>query len=185
MPKRAKRVRHKDHKPDDEVIEYPGPDELNEPPDSIDDCTILIFGPKGEGKSTALASFPDSLTLQLESKRRGLRIRQAPIQKHTAKQILEEDAPDSWTRIKNTTQQWVDDESILRLNFDSVDMAYEMCYASVCAENRVSAPKDAGRESFDIWNQIRDEFSAYFDAVKDTGIKVTFSSHVKEREEKD
>lgn len=179
MP-RAKHVRPQSD--NDLILDYPSQDEFNEPSDNFDDYMITIYGPKGSGKTTAIADFPDSLTLQAEPMRKGLRIRQLNLQKHTAKEIMNGEQ-DLWKAVLATTQVWVDDESIKRLNFDSVDIFYEACYHSVCASHRVESPAQAGKSGPDIWNEIRDEFAAYFDTLKATRLGVTFTSHVKEREE--
>lgn len=164
------------------TLTYPSIEEINEPPDNFDDYVRIIFGPKGIGKTTAAASFPNSLTLMFEPKRRGLKIRQLPIQKHTAKQIID-GANDPWQLVINTTQQWVEDDTVKCLNFDSVDIFYECCYHSICASHGIEDPSGAGRDSSSIWNEIRDEFSAYFDALRDTDMGINLVSHVKDREE--
>lgn len=181
MP-RAKPVKDNDDLEDTDMLDYPGPDEFNNPPLEFDDYMLLLYGLKGAGKTTCAASFPDTLTLMLEPKRKGLIIRQLPLQKFSAKEIRE-GKPDTWTRIKNTTQKWIDDPTVKRLNYDSVDILYECCQHSVCASHKVNTPGDAGRSSSDVWLEIRDEFSAYFDALRDTDMRITMTSHVKEREE--
>jgi len=178
MP-RAKHVRPST---EESPFDYPGPEEFNEPSNNFDDYMITIYGPKGSGKTTAIADFPDSLTLQAEPMRKGLRIRQVNLQKHTAKEIMD-GAPDLWKSLLLTTQNFLDDDSITRLNYDSIDIYYESCYHSVCASNKVQSPASAGKGGPDIWNEIRDEFASYFDTLKDTHMGITFTSHVKEREE--
>jgi hypothetical protein len=116
-----------------------------------------------------------------EPNRRGLKIRQLPIKKYLAKEIRE-GAPDSWTLLKNTTQQFIDDESIDNLNFDSVDICYETAYNSICAANNVNSPSEAGRSSSDIWIELRDEWASYFDTLVASRLGVNFISHVKSRE---
>lgn len=179
MP-RARRVKDTD---DDNIslLDYPGPDEWNAPPESLLECMVLIFGVKGIGKSTILADFPDSLTLMFEPKRRGLSIRQLLLQKHSAKDIRD-GAPDIYKQVKMTTQRWVDDESVQRLNFDTIDIFYEACAHSICASHNIDTPSDAGKSSSDIWNEIRDEFASYFDALKETPLGINLCSHVKTRE---
>jgi hypothetical protein len=165
-----------------ELFDYPSPDELNLPPEDFEDYIMMIFGPKGGGKSTAAASAPDSLTLMLEPMRRGLKIRQLNVIVNPASKILE-GQPDVWKQIIATTPKWLDDPTVKRLNFDSMDLTYEACYHSICASHRISAPGDAGRGSADIWNEIRDEFASYFNALRESDMRLTFISHVKERDE--
>lgn len=168
--------------PSSDYLDYPGPDQFNEPPSSIDECVVLIFGPKAGGKSTAAASAPDSLTLMLEPMRRGLRIRQVSLVVNPASEILN-GKPDIWKQIIATTPRWLDDPSIKRLNYDSYDLTYEACYHSVCASHKINSPGDAGRGSADIWNEIRDELASYFNTLIGTDMGITLISHVKERDE--
>lgn len=163
------------------TLEYPGEDEYNEPPDHFDAYMRCFYGQKGIGKTTAASTFPNSLTLMLEPKRRGLRIRQLALQKHTAEQIME-GAPDTYQLVANTTQKWIDDESIKHLNYDSIDIFYEACTHSVCARNNITKPSEAGRSSSEIWNEIRDEFSGYFDTLRDTDMGINLLSHNKARD---
>lgn len=169
---------------DSGLLDYPGPDEVNIPSDIFDDYTLVLYGQKGRGKTTLSASFPNTLTLMLEPFRKGLAIRQVSIIKHTAEQIRD-GKPDIWRRIMNTTQQWIDDPSVDRLSFDSIDLFYQCCQESICARNKINVPGDAGRSSSDIWVQIREEFAAYMNTLKDSGMRITMLSHVKDREESD
>lgn len=178
------RASHVGRNSDEELLDYPGPDEINKPSDIFDDYTLLMYGQKGRGKTTASAAFPDTLTLMLEPHRKGLQIRQLGLQHNDAKAILD-GAPDTFRRIVNTTPKWIDDPSVKRLSFDSIDIFYQCCQASVCASHKISLPGDAGRSSADIWIEIRNEFSSYMDALRDSGMRITMLSHVKEREETD
>lgn len=166
------------------LLDYPSEHEFNKPSDNFDDYTLVLYGQKGRGKTTLSSAFPKTLTLMLEPFRKGLAIRQVSITKHTAQQIRD-GAPDIWQRIMNTTQKWIDDPSVERLSFDSIDLFYSTCQESVCARNKINVPGDAGRSSSDIWIQIREEFAAYMNALKDSGMRITMLSHVKDREESD
>lgn len=166
------------------LLDYPSENELNTPSEDFDDYTLVLYGQKGRGKTTLSAAFPKTLTLMLEPFRKGLAIRQVSITKHSAQQIRD-GAADIWQRIMNTTQKWIDDPSVERLSFDSIDLFYSTCQESVCARNKINVPGDAGRSSSDIWIQIREEFAAYMNALKDSGMRITMLSHVKDREESD
>ena len=179
MPRAA---RIKDTKTTTDILDYPGPDDINIPPDNLDEYMICLFGAKGIGKSTAAASRPDSMTLMFEPKRKNLKIRQLSLQKYTAEQIIE-GAPDTFQLVANTTQSFIDDKTIKALNFDSIDIFYDTCYHSICASHNVASPDKAGRSSVDIWIEIRDVFASYFDSLRDTDMGITMLSHVKSREE--
>lgn len=167
-----------------DILDYPGPDELNIPSEIFDDYTLVLYGQKGRGKTTISADFPDTLTIMIEPFRKGLKIRQVEVQKHSATQIRD-GAPDTWQRIINTTPRWLNDNTVQRLSYDSIDLIYQSCQESICARNNIKVPGDAGRSSSDIWIEIREEFSSYMNTVKSNGMRITFLSHVKEREETD
>lgn len=169
---------------DEGTLEYPSEDELNIPSENFDDYTLVLYGQKGRGKTTLSAAFPKTLTLMLEPFRKGLSIRQVSVTKYTAEQIRD-GKPDIWRRVINTTQQWIDDPTVERISFDSIDLFYSTCQESVCARNKLNVPGDAGRASADIWIQIREEFAAYMNTLKDSGMRITMLSHVKDREESD
>lgn len=182
MPRaRATRIRAIDAPKTFKGLSYPGPTELNEPPADFDEYIRCFFGAKGYGKTTLAASFPNSLTLMFEPRRKNLRIRQVNLQKHTADQIME-GADDVWEQVKLTTQRFIDDESIDCLNFDSVDIFYECAVHSISAAHKLSRPGEAGKGSADVWIEIRDEWSSFFDALAETRLGINFLSHVKTRE---
>jgi len=164
-----------------DILSYPDEGEYNEPPSHFSNYLRCIFGSTGSGKTTLVSQFPKHLTLMFEPRRRNLRIRQVNLQKHTAKEIMD-GATDTWNLIKNTTQLWIDDKSIDGLNFDSVDLAYECCYHSICASHEVQSPAGAGKGGSDIWIEIRDEWASYFDALAATEMGINFVSHMKLRE---
>lgn len=178
------RASHVGQQGDTATLDYPGPDEINVPSDNFDDYTLVLYGQKAKGKTTIASSFPNTLTLMLEPFRKGLQIRQLGLQKHSAGDIRD-GAPDTWQRVLNTTQKWLDDTSVDRLSFDSIDLFYQCCQESICARNKINVPGDAGKSSFDIWIQIREEFSSYMNLVKGEGMQITMLSHVKERDEVD
>jgi len=179
MP-RAKHVTGKEQ--NTQTLSYPGEDEYNNPPDNLEEYMLCIYGVKGIGKTTAAASTPNSLTLMMEPKRKNLRIRQLSLQKYSAREIID-GAPDTFALVCNTTQQWIDDPSIKCLNYDSIDIFYEMCYHSVCASHSIEQPGDS-KSGPDIWNEIRDTFASYFDTIRDTDMGINMLSHIKPREEK-
>jgi len=178
------RATHVGQKGDTATLDYPGPDEINVPSEDFNDYTLVLYGQKAKGKTTISASFPKTLTLMLEPFRKGLQIRQLSLQKFTSAQIRE-GQPDTWQRVLNTTQTWIDDISVDRLSFDSIDLFYQCCQESICARNNINVPSEAGKSSFDIWIQIREEFAAYMNSVKGAGMQITMLSHVKERDEVD
>lgn len=162
-------------------LDYPSPDEINEPPKEFEKFWKLFYGTKGIGKTSTVANIPNSLTIMAETKRKNLRIRQLSVKVHTAREIMD-GAPDLWKNMLATTPRWIDDPTIETLNYDSIDLIYTACKHSVCASNGVSSPGKAGKESSGVWIEVADEFSAYFNTLADTDMYVNFLSHIKERE---
>ena len=181
-PKRAKIVRDVGSK-DYGAIDYGSPDDFNRPPDTFDAFMVCIFGQKGVGKSTLASQFEGNFTWMFEPRRRNLSIWQRNLQKYSAEQIMA-GAPDTWQMLKNTSSKILNDKNVKRITYDSVDIAYECCYHSVCALNKVTKPSESKNGS-DIWNQVRDEWAAYFDEVAASSKGITLLSHLKIREDTD
>jgi hypothetical protein len=180
-PKKAGRVHTKNSPVESDSFHIPSHDELNQPPGNFDNYLRCIFGAKGAGKSTLASQFPNNLTLMFEPGRRNLRIRQIMIRKQLAKDIID-GAPDPWMQLVNSTQQIIDDETIANLTFDSVDLAYECHAHHVCAKHNLESASKAGKSSADIWIEIRDSWSAYFDTLAQSRLSLTFLSHKSVRE---
>ena len=181
MP-RSSTVRQKNLTEDE--FDYPAPDEFNIPPENFDSYVRVIYGQKGIGKTTSCSTFPDSLTLMIEPKRRGLKIRQLPLEAYDAKSIRD-GSPDTWQKLVNTMDRIIDDPTVKCLNFDSIDLTYKACYYSVCARRNIDSPEGAGRSSSDVWLEIEAEFAGFMNSVNDSGMGINFISHNKERETKD
>jgi len=167
---------------DTSAYSYPTAEELNQPPETIDGYIRCIFGRKGSGKTTLTSQFPDSIQCMFEPRRRNLAIRQLNLQKYTAKQMLEGIGEDVWARMMPTIAQMTEDPSIKNINFDTVDLFYECCVHHVCYTHGIAQPKDAGKEGPAIWNEIRDEWACFFDALAATDKGINLISHTKSRE---
>lgn len=167
-----------------EELYIPGPTDLNVPPDNILEYMFCIFGTKGIGKTTLGSNWGGkgkTLVLMSEPRRKNLAIRMIQFRTHTAEEIMD-GAPDSWAILKENTERFIEDTSIECLSFDSIDLFYLMAQHHVAAKNGVTNPSKAGKESSAIWIELRDEFSAYFDTLRETDMGILLLSHTKERE---
>lgn len=179
--KRAQKVKPESNNYDNEGFDYGGPEDINVPPTDFKDFMLCLYGQKGIGKTTLASQFPKHYTLMLEPLRKNLSIRMKNLVKHNAKEIME-GAKDTWKQVLHTTQRMIDDETIDGINFDSVDIFYECCCHSINASHGVSRPSEAGKGGSDIWLEIRDEWSAYFDTLAASRLGVVLLSHAKTRE---
>lgn len=160
----------------------PGPTEFNEPPNNFNKFLRCIFGKKGVGKSTLASQFPNNLTLMFEPMRKNLRIRVVPMRKYTPEEIIN-GAPDAWAMLINSVDMLLDDESINNITFDSIDLAYECLYSSICASHTIKSPNDAGKGSADVWIEIRDTWASEMYKFLDSRLSLTLVSHLAVRED--
>ena len=66
----------------------PGPDELNLPPENFLDYCSVIYGLKGIGKTSLIASIsPNSVVFMFEPRRRNLKIRMVQLDMKSVPQI--------------------------------------------------------------------------------------------------
>ena len=187
---RAKRVRANETPQPTSKLFIPGPEEMQEPPNDLQAYMVCVYGTKGIGKSTLGAYWgrkssddPNkSIILMSEPGRRNLRVRK-PIhfRTRTAKEIMD-GADDPWEQLKELTGELVEDSTVEHLSYDSIDLFYTMAQHSVSARNGVTNPSKGGKESPGIWIELRDEFSSYFDALKETNMGILLLSHIKSRE---
>lgn len=165
-----------------DTLSIPGIDELNEPPNDFSKYLKCFFGKKGVGKSTLASQQPNNLTLMFEPLRKNLRIRALQMRKYTPEEIIN-GSPDVWQKLMNSIDQIIDDESINNLTFDSIDIAYECKYASVCASHNITSPDQAGRDSSSIWIEIRDSWASDMFKLLDSRLSLTLISHLAIRDD--
>lgn len=171
-------------------LQIPLPDEIQEPPNDLCEYMVCVFGTKGIGKSTLGAYWgrrsdedPNrTVILMSEPGRKNLRVRKPIFFKlRTAEEIMD-GADDPWKQLKEITGDLIEDETVENISFDSIDLFYAMAQNSVSANNGVANPSKAGRDASAIWIELRDEFSSYFDALKETNLGVLLLSHIKSRD---
>lgn len=161
-------------------IDYGTPDDINEPSDDFNGYVRCIFGAKGVGKSTIAAQCPKNFTWMFEPLRRNLRIWQKNLVKKTSAEIMA-GADDPWQQLKETIPRQLVDPNIETLTFDSADIAYECCKHHIFALNGVTSPGES-KNGPDIWGQVSDEWSGFFNILAESRLAINLLSHLKNRE---
>jgi hypothetical protein len=139
------------------------PDSLNEPPKEIGQYAILIYGEKGIGKTSLAAQFPGAFILQLEPRRRNLRVFQRLI-KPCSLEELQEDQHTPWEEIKETIRQALEHPKVKTIVIDTVDRAYDACLIHHCFELGIPDPS-ALNDYGATWRRIKDDFEASISEV--------------------
>lgn len=156
-----------------QLLKLPGPNDINEPPESFFDYTTIIFGEKGIGKSSLAAEFPDNLTIMLEPRRKNLRIR-----------MVSEDPQGgdiTWNGIVAYTEAACEDKTVKTITYDTIDRVWDLLVSHKEAEYDVkslSKLNDGGA----AWREVTREFESLMNAVKDCGRVPLFLSHAMYRQ---
>lgn len=180
-------------------LSIPSVADINQPPTELLEYAILIYGRKGIGKSSAIASFPEFLSYSWEPRRRNVALRAKYLTFKKAEAIVadmeafeadperyyaEHDGwgPDPWVDFQYLVSLAVEDSTVKGIAMDSVDITFEACQESHCARKGIDNPgqlKDYGA----TWNEIKHDFTATFRVAGDMGLSLLFISHAKEREQ--
>lgn len=158
------------------------PTKPNEPPDNLNAYCTIIYGEKGIGKTSLAAQFPKSLTIQLEPRRRNLRIRQVEVKPVTREQFDTVDRSD-WDDIKDYLDLAVTDKATETIVIDTVDRAYLACFRHCCWVEGVDHPNDIPDDYGKMWGTIKEEFEETFRRVLySEKVGLLFISHAQTRE---
>ncbi len=153
-----------------EVSEIIGKLELpkykSEPSDSLQDYSILIYGPKKIGKTSLTSQFEGALSMMTEPGGRA--------------QSMFQVACNSWLDLRGYTKLFIKDDRFKTGIVDTADIAYELCMAHVCKKMVIDHPSD---EAFGKgWNAVRKEFQSWVMELLGSGKGVIFISHMKDSE---
>lgn len=146
----------------------PGPDEINEPPASILEYCVCLFGEKGVGKTSLAAQFPDAIVGMTEPRRRNLRIRMVALDK-------------DWQYLRQFIRACIEDSSVKTVVIDTIDRAYAQCLAHVCHQKGISDPgqmNDYGA----TWREIKDEFESTMNSILYADKGLIFISHAQHKD---
>lgn len=152
------------------------PTKPNEPSEEFSDYNSMIYGRKQWGKSTLAAGYPNSINLQFEPFRAGLRIFQvSPKSFAEAVEYLE--------MIKESDHE--------RVVFDTVDRFYDMLLVEECLRisglngKKFDHPQKFGKEGPAIWDFVKKKFEDVFIDLMEAGKRFTLVSHDKKVEQRD
>jgi hypothetical protein len=142
------------------------PTTLSEPISEISHATMLLYGEKKIGKTSLASRFPDTLFLMFEPGGGGLRIHQEPMS--------------SWGKFVEFIDLLERSDKFQTIAIDTIDLAYERCFAHVCEDAVMDHPTDRAYGAG--WKLIDTEFKKQMARLMLTGRGVIFISHVTEKE---
>lgn len=167
-------------------IVIPSVHEINQPPQDLNAYTILLMGAKGIGKTTASSSFPGNLNMQWEPRRKNVPLRMIGSDQgllfKSAQEILD-GSDDPWFTFVEYNLAAIEDDTVENITWDTVDIAYNACFESICARKGITHPSEIKKDYGQTWNEVKAEFSALMDTVRGSEkCGLLLISHVKERE---
>lgn len=142
------------------------PSRKSEPSDSLQDYSILLYGPKKIGKTSLTAQFGGALSFMTEPGGRA--------------QSMYQVSCTSWQDLRGYTKLFIKDDRFKTGIVDTADLAYEMCMAFVCKRMVIDHPSDEGYGKG--WNAVRKEFQSWVVELLGSGKGVIFVSHSKDAE---
>lgn len=168
-------------------LHIPGPTEKTVVSENLHDYAILFMGDKGWGKSTTASGFDGNLSFMWEPRRKNLSLREIGAKDglifKTAQEIMDDPNCDPWPLFKDYVYTAIDDSTVETITYDSVDIAYQACFESICARLGVTHPKQIKDDYGNSWNVIKNEFSQLIDRIRGSdSTGVVFLTHTKERE---
>lgn len=146
------------------------PESLSEPPPELGNYALMIFGEKGIGKTSLAAQFPGALILQLEPRRRNVRVWQKPIRPYTLRELRAAEKANGkapvtpWQELCATIDTAIADDRVKTLVIDTVDRAYDACLAHWCYTLGINDPSDVNDYGA-TWRQIKDDFEEVLNRI--------------------
>lgn len=150
----------------------PTREELNNPPNTLEDYVIALFGEKGIGKTTLASQFDDFLVCMWEPGRRNLKVRQFP---YKPGQKL------TYAVQKEIIQQGCKDPTIKGFAIDTIDRLYNAAVEEMCFDRGISSPSEMN-DFGALWREIRDDVEATLSIPREYGKGLILLSHAKEKE---
>ena len=151
----------------EELLNLDLPDEMSEPATNIEDYNMMIFGPKGIGKTSLASRFNNSLTMAFEPGGKALRTYQRAVPNwiHFRKYIamLSED-PGKFTTVV----------------IDTAQIAYNRCMDYACEEAGISHPSEGAYGAG--WKRVAQEFERQMNSLMSIGMGIVAVAHDKDDE---
>lgn len=148
------------------------PDGPSEPVNDLSRFVILGFGEKKIGKTSTLTKFPNAIVLKTEPGGKGLRITQIP---EDPTQVI-----DNWEDFSEYVDLVIADDRYQTLIFDTLDIAYDLCFKHKVKELKISHPNDLPYGQG--WDAIKQEFIEVMTKAVTSGKGVILVSHCDDKE---
>jgi len=125
------------------ALEIELPTKKNKPSSNIEDYAFHIYGPKGIGKTSLAAQFPDSLTLQFEPGGKAL----------TSYQM----AMPGWMHFRRTVEMLQEDsDDYNNVVIDTAQLSYDCCMDYICEDLKIKHPSESAWGAG--WKAVSSEF---------------------------
>lgn len=138
----------------------------SEPSDTLQDYSILIYGPKKIGKTSLTSQFDKALSFMTEPGGKA--------------QAMYQVACTTWTDLRGYTKLFIKDSRFRTGIVDTADLSYELCMAYTCKKMLIDHPSDEGYGKG--WSAVRKEYQAWIMELLGSGKGVIFISHMKDSE---
>lgn len=168
-------------KPKVKQLVLPGLHEHHKPSNELTDYTILLYGVKGIGKTSALSTFENHLIFSFEPKRRNIEGRIVFLEVNTSAKI-QKTGDDPWVDFVEYCNLAINDPTVKTICVDTADLCYEACQEHICAKYEIDHPSDK-KDFGKSWNDIKQTFIDHFSVLISSGKTLVFTSHAKEREQ--
>ena len=154
---------------------------IESPSNFLDYCTVL-FGAKGVGKTSLAAQFPGSVVLQLEPRRRNLRIRQYEVRPMSLKELeIAGLSVSPWLEIKEFIAAALSDKSVKHITIDTADRFYDAAFVYHCVRKGVENPSECN-DYGQTWDKIRWDVEETLNKILYSPKGCMITSHTKLRE---
>lgn len=147
------------------------PGEAREPEPDLQRLTIMLYGPKGVGKSTLAAGFPDALFLAGEPGQKFLRVRMVNCLTWLAFKAAILELTDMKKR--------KDPKFPATLIVDGLDSLAQSCFSYSCEKHGMSYPSDEGYGKG--WDLVRKEFAFGMESLLALDTGVVFIAHAADK----
>lgn len=142
------------------------PDEMSEPADRIEDYNMMIYGPKGIGKTSLAARFDKSLTMAFEPGGKALRTFQRAVP--------------NWLHFRKYISLLDGNSKFRTVVVDTAQIAYNRCMDYACEQAGIKHPGDEGYGKG--WKRVAQEFERQFNTLMSMGMGIIAVAHDKDDE---
>lgn len=151
------------------------PSGYSEPSKNLEDYCILIYGDSGSGKTSLANRFEGCVTVELEPKREGLRIRKVPIN-YVSILSYRDTGRRPWLELLSFMDNALEDDSVQCIAIDIVSLAFEACKDQICWDRGIDHPNEAD-DFGSTWGVIPQSFRDIMSTFRREGKGLIFVEH--------